>query len=188
MKFRFITAVLVLIISLGFISCASARILIELGVHTGGDDTTLVDDSDVVIESTKAGGLYSLALGGTIDFTDNIEAQLSFGIKSDGKSSSDSNASWVRYPLNSMLFYRSENFRLGLGVTAHLSPKHKVSGAINNASNTYKDAIGSLVEIDYKINEVVFLGMRYTNIEYVRKDDGRRIDGSSIGLLLLLLL
>jgi len=188
MKYRFILAALVLIIPFGFIPSVYARILFEIGVHTGGDEISLVDDSNAVIESTKAGSLYSFALGGTIAFTDNIEAQLSFGIESNANHTKENEASWVRYPLNGMLFYHKDKFRLGLGATAHFSPKYKVSGATKNASSSYKDAIGGLFEIDYRLTEQLHVGLRYTNIQYVREDDDRRFDGSSIGLMLLLLI
>ena len=152
------------------------------------DEIILVDDSNVVIESTKAGELYSLALGGTLALTDNIEAQFSLGIKSNSNYAFDSEASWVRYPINAMLFYNYENFRLGLGATAHLFSKYKVSGATKNASSTYKNALGGLLEIDYRVSQSLHLGLRYTSIQYVSEDDGRGYDGSSIGLLLILLM
>lgn len=188
MKFRFILATLVFLILYGLIPSAYARALVELGVHTGGDELTLVDDTNTVIESTKAGALYSLALGGTLAITDNIETQFSIGIKSDSNFTTDSEASWVRYPVNGMLFYYSEDFRLGLGATVHVYPKYKVSGATKNASSSYKDAIGGLLEIDYRVTGQLHMGLRYTNIQYVREDDGRRFDGSSIGVLLILLI
>lgn len=188
MKFRFILAASVLIIPFGLVSSAYAQFLFEIGVHTGGDEITLVDDSNAVIESTKAGSLYSLELGGTIAVTDNTEAQISFGIKSDANYSKDNEASWVRYPLNGMYFYHTEKFRLGLGATVHFTPKYKVSGTTKNASSTYKNAIGGLLEVDYRLSEQVHMGLRYTNIQYVREDDDRRFDGNSIGLMLLLLI
>lgn len=188
MKFRLILVTLVLFLSYGFIPSAYARTLVEIGVHTGGDEITLVDDSNAVIESTKAGNLYSFALGGTIAHTDNIESQFSIGIKSDANYSSDDEASWVRFPLNAMLFYRNEKFRLGLGATAHFSPKFKVSGTTKNASTTYEDAIGLLFEIDYQFAQQYHVGLRYTDINYVREGDGQSFDGSSIGLLIIVLI
>jgi hypothetical protein len=188
MKSRFIFVVSVLIIANFFTPTSYAKALLELGIHTGGDEITLVDGSNNVIESTKAGKLYSFALGGTIDYTETIEAQFSFGIKSDADYTSDDEASWVRYPLNAMLFYHGGNFRLGLGATAHFAPKFKVSGTTKNASDSYKDAIGALFEIDYRLNEQFYLGLRYTDIDYVRENDGQSFNGSSVGLLLILLI
>ena len=188
MKFKFVLAALVLILPYGFIPSAYARALVELGIHTGGDELTLVDDSNVVIESTKAGGLYSLSLGGTLALTDNTEAQFSIGIKSDSNFTKDSEASWVRYPLNAMYFYNHENFRLGFGATAHLFSKYKVSGDTKNASSIYKNSIGGLLEIDYRVSQSLHMGLRYTSIDYVREDDGMSFDGSSIGILLILLM
>ena len=126
--------------------------------------------------------------GSTIDLTDNLETQLSVGIKSDANFGKDYEASWVRYPLNAILFYRQENFRFGIGATAHLFPKYEVSSATVNASNTYEDAIGAILEFDYRINELAHLGLRYTDIDYVRESDGMSFDGSSVGLLIIFLI
>ena len=188
MKPGFITTALALIIPFSFIPSAHARVLFELGVHTGGDELILVDESTMATESTKAGGLYSLALGGTLEFTDNFEAQFSFGIKSGSNYSSENEASWVRYPLNALIFYHTEDVRLGLGATVHFVPEFKVSGSTKNASSTYKEAIGGLLEIDYRLTGEFYLGLRYTAIQYVRESDNRSFDGSSVGLLLLLLI
>lgn len=188
MILRVITVALVSIIPYVFPASSYARVLIELGVHTGEEEITLIDGSNAVIQSTKAGSLYSFSLGGTIDLTDNLETQLSVGIKSDANFAKDYEASWVRYPLNAILFYRKENFRLGIGATAHLFPKYEVSSTTVNASNTYEDAIGAILEFDYRINELAHLGLRYTDIDYVRENDGQSFDGSSIGLMIIFLI
>ena len=186
MELRFIKVALVLIIPYVFVPSSYAEVILELGIHTGEKEITLVDSSNAVVESTKAGRRYSFALGGTVDATDNLEAQFTFGIKSDARYSEDSKASWVRYPFNAILFYHKEEFRLGLGATVHLFPKYEVSGETVNASNSYEDAIGALLEFDYRINELFLVGLRYTNIDYVREVDGKSFDGSSIGLLIIL--
>lgn len=188
MKFRFSQLALILIILHAFISSSNAEVLLEIGIHTGGDEITLVDATNTVIESTNAGDKLSFALGGTKAITDNFEGQFSFGIKSDSHHTVDDEASWVRYPVNAMLFFHNENLRLGLGATVHFSPKYKVSGNTNNASSSFKDAIGALFEIDYRLNQQFHLGLRYTDIKYERENDGRRFDGSSVGLLLILLI
>jgi len=187
MKFRFISLALVLILPYVFTSPVFAEVLIEFGVQSGGDEITLVSDTNTVIESTRAGGKYSFSLGGTKALTDKIEAQFSLGVLSDANYTKDDEASWERYPVNAMLFYRTENFRLGLGATAHFFPKFKVSGTTKNASTTYKDAIGALFEVDYRLNQDFHLGLRYTDIKYDSEADGTRYDGSSVGLLLIVL-
>jgi len=188
MKLRLISVALVFITPNVFISTSFAETLVEFGIHSGGDEITLVSESNTVIESTKAGSKYSFSIGGTKAFTDNYEAQFSFGIKSDASYSTDNESSWVRYPLNAMLFYHSEDLRLGLGTTAHLFAKFKASGTTNNASTTYKDAIGALFEIDYRLDRQYYLGLRYTSIKYVSEDNGNSYDGSSVGILIIVLI
>ena len=188
MKYKFFSVALVLIISNAFISSAFAEVLIEAGIHTGGDEITLVNQSNAIIESTEAGSKYTLNIGGTKAFSDNIEAQFSLGIKSDASYGADQEASWVRYPVNAMVFYRTSKLRLGLGATVHLFPEFKVSGTAQSASTKYDDALGALFEIDYRLDSVFHIGLRYTDITYVSQTNGQRFDGSSVGLLIIVLI
>jgi len=188
MRHNLFSLALVLFVSNTIIPSSFAEVLLEAGIHTGGDEITLLDNSNTVIESTRAGSKYTLNIGGTKSFTDNVEAQFSLGIKSDASYSADKEASWVRYPLNAMLFYRTNKFRVGLGATAHFYPEFKVSGTTQNVSTKYEDAIGALFEIDYRLDSVFHLGLRYTDINYVSETNGQSFDGSSVGLLLIVLI
>ena len=185
---RSLTAKILFIILLMYGPTSFAETLIEAGVHLGGNELIIENYSNGANDSAKGGGLFSFAMGGTKSFTKNIDGQLSIGIRSDIINSGDPEVTWVRYPLNAMLFYRKETYRIGLGLTAHLSPKVEGNGVANNISENYKDAIGGLLEVDFSINKTFLWGLRYTNIKYESDRRDRSVSGNSFGILLIALL
>lgn len=162
--------------------------LLEAGIHLGGSELITQNYANGAKDSIKAGDLFSLSIGGMKSYTNNIEGQLSFGVKSDDVHSTDADVTWVRYPLNSMVFYRGNTYRIGLGVTIHFSPNVKGTGVASNISQRFQNSLGALLEFDYKINKSFFWGLRYTSIDYKPHAGGRHVNGDSIGLLIIALL
>jgi hypothetical protein len=162
----------------------AAKTLVEAGLHYGGDELVVNDPR----YSGRAGNMFSFALGGMKSYSPHIEGQFSIGTKSDIIHSRDPEITWSRIPLNTMLFYRYKRFRLGLGLTVHFSPKLKGSGTASNVTTDFKHAIGGLFEVDFDINETFLWGIRYTRINYHTQSDNRRVNGDSVGLLIIALL
>jgi len=165
-----------------------AETLLEAGVHSGGDELIIDNYSNGAKDSSNAGDLFSFAIGGTKSFTKNIEGQLSIGVKSNIINTTEPEVTWVRYPLNAIVFYRSETYRIGLGITTHFSPKLKGNGVASNISEGYKDAIGGLFEVDFTINKHFLWGIRYTSINYESNLRNRNVKGNSLGLLIIALI
>lgn len=188
MSNRQLACKLVLVIFLAYGPTALAETLIEAGIHYGGDQVIQGNYSSGAKDSSKAGGLFSLSLGGTKSFANNIEWQLSLGIKSDIINPGSPEVTWVRYPVNGMVFYRDESYRVGLGITAHLAPKLEGDGVASNISQDFRNAIGGLFEIDFTIDDTFLWGIRYTVITYKTSQGDRNINGDSLGLLLIALL
>ena len=179
---------LLLITFLLYGPAALAETLLEAGIHAGGDELIIDNYSNGAKDSSDAGNLFSFAIGGTKSFTNNIEGQLSIGIKSNIISTTEPEVIWIRHPLNAMFFYRTETYRVGLGLTTHLSPKLKGNGVASNISESYKDAIGGLFEVDFTIDKHFLWGIRYTNIKYESNLRDRSVNGNSLGLLIIALL
>jgi len=57
-------------------------------------------------------------------------------------------------------------FRVGGGLTYHLSPKLKASGAAGNFNVNVDDAVGVVLQADYFLTQKFTLGGRYTILEY----------------------
>lgn len=184
----FFVARTLFIVLLAYSHASLSETLIEAGIHLGGDELIIEDYSNGGKDSSKAGNLFSFAMGGTKSFSDNIDVQLSLGIKSDIINSENPEVTWVRYPLNAMVFYRTKAYRIGLGITDHLSPKLNGNGVASNISESYHDAIGALFEVDVKINDTFLWGLRFTNIKYESRRRDRSLNGNSLGLLIMALL
>lgn len=179
---------LLFIVLLTYAPASFAETLLEAGIHLGGDELIIENYSDGSKDSSKAGNLFSLALGGTKPFAKNIDGQFSIGIKSDIINSADPEVTWVRYPVNAMFFYRRETYRIGLGLTAHLSPKLKGNGVASNIATSFKDALGGLIEVDFNIDNTFLWGVRFTNIKYETTQGDRSVNGNSLGLLIIALI
>lgn len=164
---------------------ACADTIIELGIHGGGDELINEPYTNGAQDSIKAGGMFSFAFGRLYQVNPSWETQLTFGVKSDAKYDQDIKVSWVRYPLNYLIFYRMSDVRVGLGATYHFSPKLKGSGLADNIGEKYKGAMGALLEIDFIHSYKFLLGMRLTLIDYQSKHDGHVVDGNSIGFLII---
>ena len=172
-------------ILLGYGPMAPADTLIEVGIHYGGDEVIQGNYSNGARDASKAGGLFSFSIGGVKSFTDTLDGQPSLGIKSDIINPSAPEVTCVRYPINSILFYRAESYRVGLGLTAHLAPKLEGDGVASNISQDFKDAIGGLLEIDFNIDDTFLWGIRYTAIKSETSQGDRSISGNSFGLMLI---
>ena len=181
-------AKLLFIVLLTYGSASFAETLIEVGIHLGGDELIIESYSNGAKDSSTGGNLFSFAMGGTKSFAKNIDGQLSIGVKSDIINTGDPEVTWVRYPLNATVFYRSEEYRIGLGLTAHLAPKLEGDGVASNISENFKDALGGLVEINFNINKTILWGLRYTNIKYESDRRDRSVSGNSVGVLIVALI
>jgi len=162
-----------------------ADTIIELGVHFGGDELINEQYGNGDKDTMKAGELFSFDFGRLYQLSPSWETQLTFGIKSDAIYEQDLQVSWVRYPLNGLIFYRMIDVRVGLGASYHFSPSLKGSGHAGNIGEKYADALGGLLEIDFVHSEKFLWGIRITAIEYESKKDGHVVDGSSIGFLII---
>jgi len=176
---------LLLVLSLAYSQAAWSDMIIEAGFHLGGDELIQEPYSNGETGSIKAGNMFSFDFGPLKQFSEQFEGQLSLGIKSDVIYSGDVEVSWIRYPLNTLLFYRAEKYRLGLGVTYHFSPKLKGGDFASNISQSYKNAFGTLLEIDFNLKSGFMWGLRYTRIEYETTQGDRVVDGNSLGILII---
>lgn len=162
-----------------------ADTIIELGIHIGGDELIYKQYDNGKKDTMKAGELFSFSFGRLYQLPSSWETQFTFGIKSDAIYDQDVKVSWVRYPLNGLMFYRMNGVRVGLGASYHFSPQLQGSGHAANVGEKYNDTVGGLFEVDFIYTEKFMWGIRITAIEYESKMDGHVVDGSSIGLLII---
>ncbi len=160
------------------------RPLGKLGFDFGGDKLVTAYFTDGSTKSLYANEGFFAGAGVSIRDPDSeleIEAALSF--KASSITASNGDVTWVRWPLDLLAFYRQPSYRVGAGVTFHLHPRVRASGAAAGADLQFSPALGLLLQADYLLRDNVALGARYTNIEYRLTDGGASARSDGIGIV-----
>jgi Outer membrane protein beta-barrel domain len=165
-------------IALGLLAAAAAlgaqaadfRPLIKAGFDLGGDTLVtaqFLDGSSKKIEANE--GAY---LGGGVAIINRAkdwEYHLTLAYKYALIDADNGDVEWTRIPLEALAFYRFQRVRVGGGLAYHLSPELDGSGAASNVDVKFKDALGAIVQVDWRITEKIALGGRYTALKYEAK-------------------
>ena len=165
-------------------------VVLELGLHVGGDDivTAATSDGD---ETVTAGGGYSLAAGAKFDLSETLSMQLTGGIKEDAINGSNGDIEFSRNTLD-LLFHTklTETVSLGFGPTWHSNVRLSTEGAggFYAADTDFDNALGLLVDGKIELGTVgsFFLGGRLTFIEYETSQNTlpkKTYSGNSVGLM-----
>ena len=155
-------------------------------LEVGGDKVGVVEFDDGESDSIKAGELLYVAGGLIIPISEVFETQLTFGYKTDTVSAENGDVSFDRFPMEALVFYRTEQWRFGGGLNYHLAPTLEGDGFASAADVDFDNALGITLEVDYALSENGFLGLRTTMIEYELSDfpGEDKVDGDSIGILI----
>jgi len=78
-----------------------------------------------------------------------------------------------------LVFYRLPQFRVGGGLTYHLSPKLSGSGPAGNINTKFDDSAGFVLQADYLLQKIT-VGLRYTSLEY--KLGGGSVKSDGVGV------
>jgi len=146
------------------------RPVFRMGAEFGGDTIVKVGTTGGTGGSSRTiDANQGLSVGGGASIlTDSkdIEAEVTLSYKFTSISAQNGDIKWTMLPLDALVFYRMPKFRLGGGLTYHLSPKLDGSGDAGDLNATYKDALGLVLQADYRFTERFLLGLRYTNVTY----------------------
>lgn len=159
--------------------------MIEAGIFSGGDELIESPYNDGQTGSVKAGGMYSFAFGPMFKVISRWQLQTTIGLKTSADYGDEVDVYFVRYPFNAVLFYAGDSYRIGLGSTYHFSPKLKGSGTAENISQSFENASGTVVEINFRSTSRFLWGFRFTQIEYKNRQGSTVYNGDSIGLLII---
>lgn len=172
----------ILVLSSPIPAVQAAEWIANIGVDFGGDRLTTAVFTNGDTEDINAGELFSASIGMVFENTDNLETQFTFGIKADFITASNGDIDWTRFPLELLQFYKTDRWRLGAGLTYHLSPDLSGSGVASGVDASFDDALGVVVEMDRFFGDNAYFGVRYTSIDY--EVGAYTFDGSSVGMLL----
>jgi hypothetical protein len=155
------------------------RPMLKAGFDFGGDTLVTVVFADGSTKSINANeGLY---FGGGVSIlsdSKDIETEVSLSYKFTGINASNGSIDWTRFPLEVLVFYRLPQFRLGGGLTYHLSPKLSGSG-VTNANLKFDDSAGFVLQADYLLQKIT-VGLRYTSLQY--KVGGASVKSDGVGV------
>lgn len=169
---------------LGFVATpawADVSAMVKLGYDFGGDTLTTVPFTDGTTASIDTN--EGLLLGGGVaianaDYTWQTEITLNW--KYQAITAANGDLKWTRWPLEALTFYQMTQFRFGGGLTYHLNPSLQGDGAVSNINMDFDNALGFVLQADYRLDEAIAFGLRYTVIEY--ESGGRTYDASGPGL------
>jgi len=157
-------------ILLGSAAAAQAndvRPMIKAAADFGGDTLVTVVFTDGTRETIKANELLSLGGGVSIvNAAGDIEAEVTLSYKFALISASNGDVTFSRWPLDALVFYRLPELRLGGGLTYHINPKLSGSGVASGIDATFDNALGLLLQADYRVTPKINLGIRYTSLDY----------------------
>lgn len=149
---------------------AEIRPLVKAGIDVGGNTivTAVFEDGDT--EEIKANeGVY---LGGGAAFINDakdLEFQLTLAYKWALIDADNGDIEWMRWPLEALAFYRWQRVRAGVGLAYHMNPRLEGDGVVNDLNIKFKNALGAILQVDWRITETIAVGGRVTLLEYEAK-------------------
>lgn len=162
---------------------AEVRPFVKAGYDFGGEAIAEVVFTNGDRETIRANQGFYLGGGASI-LTESrtMEIELSAAYKLGGVRGSNGEVDWRRFPLEALWFYRFEKVRLGGGLTYHLNPKLDGSGVVGGIDTKFDDALGVVLQGDWRVSESFTLGLRYTSIEYQVSGTSFKAKGNGLGV------
>lgn len=170
------------------LSSNAADLVLEAGLHAGGDDLVSVTFASGSTETIEAGGFFNLAIGVGFDINEKVTSRITFGIKEDSITASNGNIDFTRNPIDALFLYKTESWLLGGGITYHTNVKLSGDGIASGLNADFDDSLGFILEADYLLgNKKGYVGGRYTMIDYDSVPsatvNAATVDGNSIGVV-----
>lgn len=137
------------------------------GWDFGGDTMAglVLSDGDTIdIDANE--GFYVGGGISVINAAKTVEGRVTIAWKFSAATATNQDITWVRYPVDALLFFRSSKLRLGAGLTYHLNPELEFDGDLANGTVAFDDTMGFLAQVDYMPAEKLAVGLRYTSIDY----------------------
>lgn len=184
---------LLLLLSLSTLPAHALEVgpVVYLNIEGGGDSIS------TPVGSLSAGGGVTLAAGMYMDFDQHLSFLVTYGYKANSIDSEDfyleDDVSFSRWPLDALVMFNLQGFRIGGGTTLHYSPKENFDVVPYTPYTVeYKTAQGYIFQWDkvwhaHNYNPASFvhdvsIGFRVTFIDYESKDGLDKFNGNSLGL------
>lgn len=166
----------------------NSQFVINIGLQNGGDEIQrLVDvDSGGVTDSARGGGYWRIGLGGNFalgqsDWSLEVLGGILYGNLTSNVNSDKGN--FKRKIVEAIPYWNYGRSRVGLGLAAHFDPEwsQNLDGPGGIGHYTFDDAVGAVLQWDYRWDSSLSVGVRYTFIEYdldTMDEDGVKVQGT----------
>lgn len=145
-------------------------VLLEVPFATGPSQNIRVNDG------AYAGGGIAL-----ISDSREWEVELSASYKTKLVTGDNGQLEWHRIPVDLMLFHRTRDHRVGMGVTYHLLPRLRGTGDAQTYVE-FKNAPGFMTQFDLLVGERGNIGLRFMVVEYEAKNINYKIRSVGVGV------
>jgi hypothetical protein len=160
---------------------ADVRPVFKMGYDTGGDKIVTAVFTNGSTKSIKANeGIYIGGGASILLDSKDIEIEVTASYKYQSITAGNGDITWTRIPIEGLVFYRAPKFRVGGGLTYHLSPKLSGSGVAGGLNVNVDDALGVVLQGDWLITQKASLGLRYTNLSY--EANGIKANSDGVGV------
>jgi hypothetical protein len=163
---------------------ADVKMFGKAGIDLGGDTLVRVvfEDGDTQdIDSNN--GLF---LGGGVSIRNDaktFETEIALTYKFQTISADNGELTWSRVPVDVLAFYLAEHVRVGGGLTYHMSPKLDGDGVVSGISGEFENSLGYLVQVDWRINESMSVGGRFTFLSYTIEGSSEKAQSNGLGVV-----
>ena len=161
------------------------RFLAGLGIAGGGDTLVTVPFTDGSRQDVTAGGGGILYVGGEYRGSDVFSVEATIGIHfRTTQAATNGSVTFYRYPLDVLAHYHlNDKVRVGAGAQFALGPKLDGSGVASNIDQSYKTAVGAIVEGEYLFTPHTGLKLRYVSEKFKPNNSNQSVSGNHVGLL-----
>lgn len=159
------------------------RGMARLGAEMGGERVVEFQYADGSTPDVTAGGGLLVTAGVAAALVNSLEAQVNVGWKYRTiPKASNQEASWSRFPVEGLLFYRLPiGLRLGGGTAVHLNNVLSASGDALDTRLEFRNTPAFLVQAEYAMRNFA-IDVRYTAMKYELSSGGSgSVQANSIG-------
>jgi Outer membrane protein beta-barrel domain len=162
-----------------------SKLAYKLGYDGGGEALVTVTFASGETDNIKSNrGLF---FGGGVSIVNDakdLETEITLSYKFDSITASNGDVTFSRLPLDGLVFYRTPSVRVGGGVTYHLNPDLSGSGVAGGLNVNFKNSLGLVAQVDWRLSDNVNLGLRYTKLDYDVEGSSGSVKSNGIGIVL----
>ncbi|MGE0801369.1 MAG: hypothetical protein AB7G13_13515 [Lautropia sp.] len=161
------------------------RFFAGFGLTAGGDRLATARYRYYRDESVHAGGLLQLHAGIEFRMAPGVTGALSAGYHADGTSGWRGSYSFDRWPIEALAHVAvAPRWRVGGGARLVLNPRLRSDGDFPDVNERFKNALGGVVEVEYRFTDLIGLKLRGVAERYKSKQALPSADGNHVGLVM----